>query len=128
MARYRVKVGQHREGECTYKAGEIVRTDRDLIRSFGADKFELVLDPAPVPTVAEAVAEAAEAGAEGIAGPPASTLGADVTGEFEGAEAKGYRVFHKGRKYTVVDAKDPETPINDEPITTKAEVKELIAK
>lgn len=151
MAKYRVLKGAHAlpNPEPTEDnmapvilrgRGQIVESDKDLVKKFGADKFELVQEaqpvvappsPAPVSKPAPAVEPSAakvvkepQGGSDELA---ESSLGDNVTDEFPSAVAGGLLVFRKGASYFVTEADEPEKALNDTKLTQK-KVAEFIAE
>lgn len=111
-----------------HKAGDnaIIESDRDLVTMF-PNKFERVDEINPAKPEKSDVQKAAEEGFKGVmppADPPAEQeeeepLGRDVTHRFPLAEEEDFKVFAKGGAFFVVEADDPDVPLNDKPLKRK---------
>ena len=116
--------GQHVEKGRTYKAGEEVESEHDLVRMF-PEKFELVPGQISVPAVPEIPAPITVKGSVDSENErptlPKSTSdedekpkkktkgskhGKDVTDDFPTAEGFGFKIYEKGGWFAVVDAND----------------------
>lgn len=130
MPQFRLKAGQHIQGGITYRPIEghnIVESDRDLVKKFGHDKFELIL---PAEYYQQHAPQAA-AGAVAVAEPPKAQVaakaaptpppGAEVTEAWPQAVELGLRVFKKpgkgGSRFFITERDMPDRPLNDEPLT-----------
>lgn len=128
--KFRLTGGSHVAGDRSYKKGDVIESDKDLVKIF-VNKFERLHDedtpvskgtqidvPGQAPRPAEAEEEAAEV--EG--------LGVDVSAEFPEAAEADVLVFKAGKLYTVADADEPTKALNVDALTSKKAVKEYITK
>ena len=107
--KFRIKRGIHTQDGRVYEAGDIVDSDFDLIKAFNSAKFERVQRPVEVEDEDE----------------EAIDYGLDVTEDFRGATEMNVFVFHKARKYTVLNG-DTNEPLHTKPIARKVDVIALI--
>lgn len=84
-----------------------------------AQHGDTVPDPAPEAVVANVPNEVPT---DGRTGDDTADYGEEVTANFGDAAAAGVQVFKDGRVYTVVSTEDPSTPLNLEPLSSKARV------
>lgn len=153
--RFRVREGDHLETEPdeetgrsrVYHKGEIVESDIDLSKKF-VNKFDKLSDKEP--RAAKVAREAREEDEEGteedddvVSGEtksvmdPAnkdtlsglsSKLGENVTEDFELAQEAELAVFKKGKKFYIVEPEDTNVALNDDPLSSTAEVNKALKK
>lgn len=103
--RFLVEAGSHREDGVTYKKGEIVTTQSNLVVMFGEDIFK-ALDSKDDDEVEEEEDEDDLSFDE-------IKMGKNVTDDFPLAETLGLLVFKKGAYYRVSDVDDPNMKLNE---------------
>jgi len=128
MKHYEVLAGKYApEGENTriYRKGEIVASNRNLVKDFGPLNFREVH---PSPTAPAAAPSNEE---EPIIAPPpagntapkapaaAGALGEDVTVDFELAASAELKVFKKGPNFFVTNPDDVTKALNKHPLKLK---------
>lgn len=121
MANYfRVKSSVHvNEKGRVYEKGDVVETEKDLIATFGAEKFEK--------------ASASNFSADALPGADVESedegeRGDEVTDKFEGAAGSNFRVFKRHGVYSVYNANDLTEPLNEEEFTRKDQVAAYISE
>ena len=106
---FKVLCGLHTQDGHVYKAGEIVESDKDLIKIFNNNgKFERV--SVPVDQVESFVK---------------FNNDDEVTDQFKGCMEMGLKVFHENNEYFVVD-NETGKPVHETKITSKETVRTVL--
>lgn len=126
MAKYKLIGGAHREGRTTYKSGDIISSDHDLVKAFKG-KFIKVphaeAAPAPVVTPAPTAAKPAQpvlkVHTNPTTEPDTSNRGKDVTKDFKEAVKNHYLVFKRSWSHTIYNPDDMANPLNKSALKKK---------
>jgi hypothetical protein len=135
--KFRVLAGRYYKGKKMYEKGSTVESDRDLVKVFGKEKFEPIIEPLQLePSDVKnksSPPSSKTGGAEVITSiPPSSappdllnidytSFGKDVTKNYINATRGGVRVFLKDDTYSIVDAGDGSIH-NSKPLTSEKKV------
>jgi len=146
MALFRLIGGKHTQDGTKYRKGDTIESDVDMVKKH-PNKFEAVFvqevptqkkiqapAPIPVPETQKAAKKEKEA-VENIRPlkvpapmPIPEPVKNDVTKQFPVATELDLRVIRKGKmKFNIVEASDPETPLNAKALT-KTEVNRMLEK
>lgn len=105
--RFRILKGQHVEDGQVFEAGDIIETEVDLVKAFGAPKFQRL----------DIMLSEEEKAFE--------DYGVEITSQFNGAKEINKRIFRNGRKYLIIDGADG-MPVHKDDITRKQDVISLL--
>lgn len=126
---FRILAGVHDEDGKEYAANvqgqNIVRTHRDLVKSF-PNKFEEVVEtpavsPVGVPTPTPASKTPEKAANAPSPAPVAAVipLGEDASGDFDAALSADLKVWKKDKNFWVTEPATPDKALNKEPLKLK---------